>query len=168
MKTINKTLIAIAAFTALNANAKIALDADDNTSFDIGGEITSECKIDNTSSNDALDLNLASSEAQSVASVEIWCNTGQSTASTTYSSLNNGKLKNGTNSGQDISYLLDIADTANGTGLDLSTARTVSQASGIGTSGESESKSISIRPQVSGYEYAGTYSDTISVTVSYN
>lgn len=164
MKTINKTLITIAAFTALNANAKIAIDADDNTSFDIGGEIKSECKVTNYSPERSTTLDLSSSEAQTTASVSLWCNTGQGTAKTTYSSQNGGFMVS--EEGKKIAYSIDISGTAND--LSLTSAQTVNQVVGKGTEGQESTRSIAVKPLVNGYEYAGIYSDTIEVTVSYN
>ncbi|MCC2607279.1 hypothetical protein [Planctobacterium marinum] len=165
MKKFIKTVALLSVTAALNTNAAISVDDTAETSFEIGGTILPECKVNNTSSSGAMSLNLASTEAQGVATVEIWCNTGQSTANTTYESLNGGVLKNGTHSGEDIAYLLDISDTQ--TGIDLSTAQTVSQGSGADIEGASIARTVSIRPQVNGFEYEGSYSDTISITVSY-
>lgn len=166
MKTIIKTIAIVTSFAALNANAAIELSHTDTTSFDIGGSIAAECKINSSQAAGATSLDLASSGSQDVASVELWCNTGQSTASTTYASLNNGVLSNGTHSGQDIAYLLDIAET--GSDLSLTSAQTVAQSSNTGVSGASTSRTISIKPQVTGFEYEGGYTDTITVTVSLN
>lgn len=166
MKTLIKTIAIITTAAALNANATISVDDNNQTSFDIGGEILPECKVNSTATDGATGLDLAATTAQDVASVEIWCNTGQSTASTTYSSANGGVLKNDTHSGKDIAYLLDIADTS--TGLSLTSDREVSQSAGSDVEGASVAKTVSIRPQVSGFEYEGSYSDTITVTVSYN
>lgn len=166
MKTVLKTIAIIASAAALNANATISVDDDNQTSFDIGGQILPECKVNSTLSSGAATLDLASSSAQDVASVEIWCNTGQSSANTTYSSANGGVLKNDTHSGKDIAYLLDIADTA--TSMSLTSDQEVAQSSGSDVEGASVARTVSIRPQVSGFEYEGSYSDTITVTVSYN
>ncbi|BDX05958.1 hypothetical protein [Planctobacterium marinum] len=166
MKTLIKTIAIITTAAALNANASISVEDTNETSFDIGGEILPECKVNSTASNGATGLDLASTTAQDVASVEIWCNTGQSTANTTYSSANGGVLKNDTHSGKDIAYLLDIADTS--TGLSLTSDQEVSQSAGSDVEGASVAKTVSIRPQVNGFEYEGSYSDTITITVSYN
>ena len=166
MKNFVKTIAVTSAAMALQANAVINVSDTQQTSFEIAGNIQPQCKITNTATALANTLNLASSEAQNVASIEIWCNTGQNNANTTYSSNNAGVLKNATHSGRDIAYLLDVSETQNG--LNLATDQTVSQTSGIGINGETIARTIAIRPQVNGFEYEGTYSDTISVTVSIN
>lgn len=167
MKKFIKTvaLLSVTAAINVNANATISVNDTNETSFEISGTILPECKVNNTTVSGATSLNLASTEAQSVASVEIWCNTGQSSANTTYESLNGGVLKNDTHTGKDIAYLVDISDTQ--TGVDLSTAKTISQGSGSDTEGLSVARTVSIRPQVTGFEYEGSYTDTISITVSY-
>jgi hypothetical protein len=166
MKTVIKTIAIVASFAALNANATIELSHTDTTSFDVGGSIAAECKINSTQAPGATSLDLASSNAQEVASVELWCNTGQSTARTTYSSLNNGVLSNGTHASQDIAYLIDIAET--GSDLSLTSSQTVSQSSSTGVNGASTSRTVSIKPIITGFEYEGSYSDTITVTVALN
>lgn len=166
MKTFIKTIAIVTSFAALNANAAIEVSHNDSTSFDIGGSIAAECKINSTQASGATGLDLASSSAQEVASVELWCNTGQSTASTTYASLNSGVLKNGTHSGQDISYLLDVSETQSD--MNLTTAQTIAQSASTGINGSSTSRTISIKPQVNGFEYEGGYTDTITVTVALN
>lgn len=166
MKTLIKTIAIVSSFAALNANAAIKVTDDDKTSFDIGGTIKAECKINSTTLTGAATLDLKTAAYQDVATVELWCNTAQSTASTTYTSTNSGKLKNGKHSGQDISYLMDISQTQSD--MNLSSAQTVAQSSSTGTKGDSTVRTISIKPQVNGYEYEGSYSDTISVTVALN
>lgn len=165
MKKLIKTVALLSVTAAINANATISVDDTNETSFEISGTILPECKVNSTAVTGATSLNLASTEAQSVASVEIWCNTGQSSANTTYESLNGGVLKNDTHNGEDIAYLLDISDTE--TGVDLSSAQTISQGAGSDTEGLSVARTVSIRPQVNGFEYEGSYTDTISITVTY-
>lgn len=166
MKTLIKTIALMSATAALNATAAIEVAHNAQTSFEIGGTIDPECKVNSTQGANAASLDLSSTNAQEIASVEIWCNTGQANASTTYSSLNNGVLDNDTHNGEDIAYLLDIDQTQ--TGMSLTQAQTVSQSASTGVSGASTSRTVSIRPQVNGFEYEGAYSDTISVTVALN
>jgi spore coat protein U-like protein len=166
MKTFIKTVTFLSAVATINANATIQLSHTNQTSFQIGGRIAAECKINSTTAIDSSTLNLASSAAQEIADVEIWCNTGQATASTTYESLNNGVLDNENHAGQDIAYLIDISDTESN--LSLTTPQTVNQAAGSGVSGTSQSRVVSIKPQITGFEYEGVYSDTILVTVTLN
>lgn len=159
MKNLTKTLIALS-MVASTANAAQLLGTDTNTtSFVIGGEIAATCKTTHTTQN-ATGINLGSAAAQTVASVNVWCNNGNM-ATTTYSSTNNGKLVSGSN---EISYLMNVTDTA--TDVNLTSDQTVSQAAGAGTDGTVITKDIQIKPQVNGLETAGTYSDTITVTVT--
>ncbi|XOV77500.1 MAG: hypothetical protein ACFHVJ_00230 [Aestuariibacter sp.] len=164
MKTFTKTIALLSTVVALTAQADIAVSDTDSTSFDIGGEIQPECKVSNSALNTATALDLSSTDAQTAANVSIWCNTGQGTASTTYSSQNAGFLVN--ESGKKIAYKIDIDGTAND--LALTSDQTVAQQSGQGVEGADATKAVSIKPVVTGFEFAGTYSDTIEVTVAYN
>lgn len=166
MKTLLKTVALMSAAATINANAAIQVSHTEQTSFQIGGNIPAECKVNSTESVNSASIDLASTSAQEIASVEIWCNTGQSNASTTYASINNGVLVNDTHSGEDIAYLIDIAET--GSDMSLTSSQTVSQTASTGVNGTSTSRTISIKPQINGFEYEGGYSDTISVTVSLN
>lgn len=164
MKTLIKTIAIVSSVAALNANATISVSDTDQTSFDIGGQILPECKVSNYSPERSTSLDLSSSEAQTTASVSVWCNTGQGTASTTYASTNGGYLVN--ENGQQIAYSVDISGTAND--LSLTSAQTVNQNAGSGVDGAEQTRTVSVKPIITGFEYAGTYSDTIEVTVSYN
>ncbi len=165
MNTFNKALIVLSSTFALAANAAISVSDSETTSFDIGGQIDPECKVSNYSPERSTSLDLSSTEAQTTASVSIWCNTGQGTASTTYASTNGGYLVN--EDGNQIAYLVDISG---GTASDmaLTSPQSVNQVAGSGVDGSAASRAVMIKPQVNGFEYAGTYSDTIEVTVSYN
>lgn len=165
MTKLTRKITVLSAAIALNAGA---IDVSDTaqTSFEIGGEILSECKVANQTLTAASSLDLTSTAAQAAANVSIWCNTGQSTATTTYTSDNNGKLVHGT-ANHEIGYELEVG----GQTLDLSQAqqaRTINQGAGSGTSGTDTATTVSIKPLVNGFEYSGVYSDTISVTVSFN
>ncbi|MCC2607278.1 Csu type fimbrial protein [Planctobacterium marinum] len=149
---------------AINASAQMSLDATEQTSFDIGGSIAAECKVANTTTEQAASLDLSNASAQSAATISVWCNTGQNSADTTYSSANNGYLVN--ESGNQIAYNINVGDNASA--LSLSSPQTVQQASGTGVQGGVQSSNVAIIPQVSGFENSGSYSDTIAVTVSYN
>lgn len=163
MNTFNKSIIAIAAFTALTANATISVSDTEQTSFDIGGQILPECKVANNASESATSLDLSSTEAQTTASISLWCNTGQGTARTTYESVNGGYMVS--EEGKKIAYAIDISGTAND--LQLTSAQTINQVAGNGVEGAEATRSVSVKPLVTGFEYAGTYTDTIEVTVSY-
>lgn len=166
MKTFLKTATLLSVVAAVNAHATILLTHTEQTSFLIGGNIAAECKVNSTAATNATSLDLSSSSAQNIANVEIWCNTGQSTASTTYESFNNGVLDNNTHQGEDIAYLIDISETSSD--LSLTSSQTVNQSASTGVNGASTSRTVSIKPQITGFEYEGAYSDTISVTVSLN
>lgn len=163
MNKVTKTMIAIAATTAFCANASISVSDDDQTSFDIGGQIQPECKVSNSSSERSMALDLASSEAQTTASVSLWCNTGQGAARTTYSSLNNGYMVSA--EGKKIAYSVDITGTAND--MLLTSAQSIKQEVGTGVDGADVARDVKVKPLITGFEYAGTYTDTIEVTVSY-
>lgn len=163
LKASTKLIIALAASTALYANATISVSDNDQTSFDIGGQIQPECKVNNYSPERSVSLDLASGEAQTTASVSLWCNTGQGTAKTTYSSLNKGYMVS--EEGKKIAYAVDISGTVNG--MLLTSAQTVNQVTGKGVDGSEATRSVKVKPLITGFEYAGTYRDTIEVTVSY-
>jgi spore coat protein U-like protein len=162
MTKLIKTISMISAAVALNAGA-VAVSDTEQTSFEIGGEILSECKVSNNTLTGATTLDLTSTTAQAAADVSIWCNTGQSTATTTYTSENAGKLVHDS-AGHQIGYELEVG----GQTLDLSQARSISQIAGAGTDGSTQSTTVSIKPLVTGFEYAGAYTDTITVTVTFN
>lgn len=146
------------------AIAKISLDDTNETSFDIGGTITAECKVTNASTDAATALDLSSASAQSASSVSVWCNTGQNSANTTYASANDGYLIN--ENGDRIPYNINVGEQTNN--LSLTSPQTVQQVSGTGANGEALSSDVAILPQVNGFESSGAYSDTIAVTVTYN
>jgi spore coat protein U-like protein len=163
MKASTKLIIALAASTAMYANATISVSDDNQTSFDIGGQILPECKVNNFSPERSTTLNLASGEAQTTASISLWCNTGQGTARTTYASANNGFMVS--EEGQKIAYAIDISGTTND--MRLTSAQTVNQVAGQGVEGAEATRSVKVKPLITGFEYAGVYRDTIEVTVSY-
>ena len=162
MKTLIKSVVAIATIAAFNATAAIKVADTESSSFDIGGNIVEECKVTSTANGNQLKLD--SAEAQAVATVEIWCNTGQSTASTTYRSTNAGFLKNADRAGKDIAYTVSVANS----NFALTTEQTINQAADSGVDGATKTETVSITPTVNGLEYAGNYSDTITVTVALN
>ncbi len=160
----NKAIFIATGLLALPASAAITVNDSNTSSFNIGGQILPECKVANFSPEQATALDLTSSTAQPSATVSVWCNTGQNSANTTYTSTNAGYLVDGT--GNRIAYNLGIPGSASD--LNLATPQTVSQSAGLGTAGESQDTTVSIIPQVNGFETAGAYSDTIAVTVSFN
>lgn len=159
------TLLSLLWFSQAGAClAAMSADSSDSVSLDMSGTIEPMCKVRNNVKTRSLRLDLTSNKAQNTNNVFIWCNTGQNNASATYSSLNNGFLVNEHN--QTIPYLLTVANTARN--LSLISPKTVSQRAGSGTKGKDKGRVIKIEPQVNGFEYAGTYRDTISVTVSFD
>lgn len=144
--------------------AAVSLDDTNETSFDIGGTITAECKVANSTTNAATTLDLSSASAQNASTVYVWCNTGQNSANTTYASLNDGFLVS--EEGSRIAYNINVGDQGNN--LSLATPQTIQQLTGIGSNGDATTTDVAIIPQVSGFEDSGNYNDTISVTVSYN
>jgi spore coat protein U-like protein len=164
MKSWLRVFVGVSLATSTMATANIALTDDNTTSFDIAGEILPECKVTNQSSNQATQLNLASPDPQAATDVAIWCNTGQETANTTYSSANQGFLVN--EQGNRIAYNLSL-ENSNGE-FNLATAQTIQQRAGEGVDANGETQTLLIQPQVSGFETAGNYRDTVQITVSYN
>lgn len=146
------------------SHAAMSVAGENNISLELSGSIEPMCKVRNNVKSRSLNLDLSSNTAQKTNNVFLWCNTGQRNASATYSSLNNGVLIN--DSGDSIPYLLTVANTANN--LSLVAPQTVSQRTGSGTSGADKGRVIKIKPQINGFERAGTYRDTIAVTVSFD
>ena len=166
-KLLSHLPIALAFFTvALSCGSVASISVSDGqrTDIDVSGSIDPICKVSNNVRNRATKLDLSVSKRQRTNRIFIWCNTGQSTAQTTYSSLNQGYLVNA--NGNKIPYLVTIPQTISG--ADLTTPKTVSQRTGHGLKGQNKGRNVHIIPQVTGFEYAGTYRDTIRVTVSYN
>lgn len=156
--------LAIFASASYGVNANVSLDDTNETSFNIGGNISAECKVTNTATDTATSLDLSSTSAQNASSVAVWCNTGQNSANTTYSSLNNGFLVS--DSGNRIAYNINVGEQGNN--LSLTSPQSVQQSNGTGTSGDTFTTDVAIMPQVNGFETSGIYNDTIAVTVSYN
>lgn len=165
MKTLRTVFTFVASgLSASSSFAAISLTDTSQSSFNIGGFISPECKVNNVANNTSTALDLTSTSAQTASSVSVWCNTGQSAANTTYASDNDGFLVNET--GNRIAYNINVGDQGND--ISLSTPQSISQQSGFGENGEEQVTDVAIVPQVNGLEFSGTYSDTISVTVSYN
>ncbi len=162
-----KTLLA--SVLALASSSVFASDFDyvngGNTSqWDIGGEIAERCVVSTYEGGDrSTTLDLGKAEAQTTASVSLWCNTHSAKAKTTYSSLNGGVMIN--EAGDKIAYTIDV-DQAKG--LDLASVQTIDQLTGHGTKVGHQTKSVKVTPLVGGREYAGTYRDTITVLVAAN
>ena len=147
-----------------DGNSAISVTDDNIALLDFGGSIDPVCKVRTNVKNRSLNLDLTSATRQRTSGIFIWCNTGQNQTQTTYSSDNDGFLVN--ENGNTIPYLIQIPQTLDNTSL--ATPQTVSQRTGSGTSGKDRGRNIRVIPQVTGFEYAGTYRDTIRVTVAVN
>jgi hypothetical protein len=178
MKTLSQIALASLLLSSATAMAaEIGLSATNTDEFTLGGTIAPECKVTTTGQNlTSLDLSQAAVDAagtsgQQSAAVNTWCNTGADTVTTTISSLNNGNLVSG--DGDSIAYTINLGDSTLGdevlTGVSLNTDQTLELGVSTGaniTTGEQKTRYLSVVPSVSGYEVAGDYQDTISVTVT--
>ncbi|MFT4926075.1 MAG: spore coat protein U-like protein [Phenylobacterium sp.] len=164
MKTLIKTLIAASLFTTLQATAAISVSDTNSAVFILGGTIEPMCKVNSTASAGASALIIDETNAsQDVGTLEVWCNTG-SNATTKYASANNGFLVDGS---KKIAYTLDVGNFASD--IDLASEYTASATeAGTDRNGTSQGHALKVTPQSTGLDAAGTYSDTITVTVSYN
>ncbi len=164
MKTLVKTIVASALLTSLSANANISVSDSNQAEFRFGGTIEPMCKVKSTASADASALTLDENNAtQEIGSLEVWCNTGRS-ATTKYSSQNNGFLVSGDNR---IGYTLDVGSFASA--VDLANDYTASTTdAGTDRNGTTKSHALKITTKSNGLDQAGSYSDVITVTVSYN
>jgi spore coat protein U-like protein len=149
---------------AFSAMASISVSDDDTTQLDFGGNIDAICKVRTKVKSRAINIDLTSAPRQKTSNIFIWCNTGQSQAQATYESVNGGYLVN--ENGNTIPYMIQIPQTLDNTSL--ATPQTVSQRAGSGINGSDKGRNIRVIPQVTGFEYAGTYRDTIQVTVAVN
>ncbi len=163
MRLILGTLIACLMF-ANTVSANITNDASQTIELEFVGTIEPLCKVNARIRNRSIQLDLSSSTRQNTSNIRIWCNTGQSNATATYSSVNGGYLVN--DAGNQIPYLMRIPKTTGN--VALTSPVEVQQRAGSGIAGDHKGRVIQITPQVNGFEYAGVYRDTISVTVAVN
>lgn len=154
---------AVLLFSPSISNA-VPLTSTANTEVEFGGSVDPICRVNHDPKARSGNLDLSSATSQKTNRVFIWCNTGQSNASTTYESINGGYLKN--ENGDSIPYSVRIPQTENE--INLTSAQTVLQRSGTGIAGEDKGRMVWVTPQVSGFEYTGSYTDTILITVTYN
>lgn len=160
MKTFTKTLAILAVTAAFSANAAIDAADTNSTQFVVGGTVAELCKVNSTELN-TNSLDLTTTNAQDAATVNVWCNNGTSSNTTTFTSENNGVLvSNDTN--ETIAYSL----TYGGQAIQLGVGASFS--SGTGVNGATEDRTVQIAAAVTGLEDAGAYSDTITVTVAPN
>ncbi|NOU51476.1 hypothetical protein HG263_13145 [Pseudoalteromonas sp. JBTF-M23] len=166
MNTLLKSLFVASAITSLSAAAAVTTSSSNQASFSFEGTIAPLCKT-SSGSNSVTGLKLdASQETQTIGTLDVWCNTGEN-ATTEYTSANGGFLKADNAQGSKIAYTLDIGDT---TGIDLQTGsyKHASTLAGTGVDGDTQATALKITPKSNGLNDAGTYSDTITVTVSPN
>lgn len=139
----------------------------DSFNLPIGGEIAAQCSLGVNPQAIAQDLDLSpGAGAQTVASVTLWCNTGQGTAQVTYASQNEGLQHNSLS--DRIDYQLSVSGS---TGSFLVTSgdssRTWPQVTGNINVGP-QTRSVSVDPQTSLMTPAGEYSDVIAISVAAN
>lgn len=162
MKTLLKTTLIAVVFTSLATTASINDSDTDSAVFDISAIIEETCKVKSTGSASSLVID-SSNTVQQIGTLEVWCNTGRN-ASTKYSSANNGYLVSGNNK---VAYTLDVGNMTSDVNLN-SDYTAASTDAGSGIKGETQAHELKIRPISTGLDLAGEYSDTITVTVSYN
>lgn len=164
MKNLIKTIVAASVLTSLNATAVITVSDTNTAIFNLGGTIEPMCKVKSLADASSAALLIDQSNAtQNIGTLEVWCNTGRN-ATTKYTSANNGFLVDGANK---IGYTLDIGSIASS--VDLSSEYTAANTdAGEDRTGTTKPHVLKVTPQSTGLDYAGTYTDTITVTVSYN
>jgi len=158
-----KILFVIALLTSITADTAVSKSDNSTAVFNFGGTINEICKIKSVGTLGASSLVIDSSNiAQSVGTLEVWCNNGRN-PSTNYVSSNNGYLVSGNNQ---IPYTLAVGSISNE--LDLSTAQKINATeAGSGKTGTGKIYELKIKPTTTGLDLAGDYSDTITVTVGY-
>ena len=164
MNTLIKSVSLVTTVGSLSALAAVSVSDTNSTSFNFSGTIEPVCKVKGTDSNGATTMVIdQNNTTQDIGSLEVWCNTGR-TATTNYSSANNGFLVDGNNK---IAYTLSVGDGS--AAIDLAGGYTdVNTATGSDANGTGKSRALKITPQSNGLDAAGQYSDIITVTVSYN
>ncbi|MFT4926739.1 MAG: spore coat protein U-like protein [Phenylobacterium sp.] len=164
MNTLLKSILVASAVTSMSAASQITVSDTNTAIFNIGGTIDAMCKVNSTGSAGASSLLIdETNTTQDIGTLAVWCNTGRN-ATTKYASANNGFLVDGSNK---VAYTLDVGSIASD--IDLATDYTASAtAAGTDKTGTSEDHILKITPLSTGLDAAGNYSDTITVTVSYN
>ncbi|KAF7771135.1 hypothetical protein PCIT_a4180 [Pseudoalteromonas citrea] len=168
MNIMLKLLLAVSAITTMWAPAAVLDVSAPEAKFVFEGTIEPLCKTSSGNNNSSRTLQLdASQQTQEIGTLDVWCNTGEN-ATTEYSSANGGFLVANNTQNSKIAYTLDIGDTE---GVDLESGaykHIQATAAGTGSTGETRATLLKITPQSNGLNEAGTYSDTITVTVSPN
>lgn len=168
MNTFTKSIVIAStlatAIASVSATAAIKVSDNNTAVFNIGGTIDPMCKVNSQGHANAAALILDETNAtQEVGTLRVWCNTGGN-ATTKYASANNGYLVSGEHR---IAYTLDVGNFLSN--VDLTSDYTASSTSaGFDRNGASEAHALKVTPLSTGLDAAGDYSDTITVTVSYN
>ncbi|WP_105169105.1 hypothetical protein [Pseudoalteromonas sp. T1lg23B] len=167
MNTLLKPLFAISTVFSVSALAAVTDTTSSDAQYSFTGTVEPMCKT-SSGTNSVTGLNLSTaSQAQEIGTLDVWCNTGDN-ATTTYSSANGGYLIANNAQNSKLAYTLNIGDT---TDVDLQAGayeHLNATAAGTGSAGETKATLLKITPQINGLNDAGTYSDTITVTVSAN
>lgn len=163
-----KKLLIIAAAAAVFATPAAAqsLGGPGSTSVSIplSGTLAKKCSISAFLDGPFNALNLESTSAQGAESVSVNCNYGGA-ASVTFASLNNGNLKSAAN--DLVPYKLLVSGSANpfSSGVQLTTAQTWT--GWPATTNTNQTRSLSVQLS-NAATVAGTYTDTITVSVAAN
>ncbi|WP_462151921.1 hypothetical protein [Pseudoalteromonas xiamenensis] len=168
MNTLLKTLLVATAITSAAANAaNVTSTSASEAKFSFAGKIDPMCKTSSGTTNSVTNLVLdASQQVQDIGTLDVWCNTGKN-ATTEYTSANGGFLVADNAQSSKIAYMLTVDGISD---INLQTGKYSHTATlaGTGTSGETKATALKIKPLSNGLNDAGTYSDTITVTVSPN
>ncbi|PYE33254.1 hypothetical protein DFP83_10491 [Idiomarina fontislapidosi] len=167
MKTSVKTLLVASLFTTTAAVAEqMDLSNTDTTSFTVNGTVEKVCKVDNSSGPSktiALD-----GIATAGFGVGFWCNTS-AMPTITYSSQNGGVLA--LNNDPQAGFIPYTMDHGSAVGVSLTSPYSMAgngNMVGNNTNGDLHRRTLKVSPAPTGYERAGDYSDTITVTVTPN
>lgn len=163
MKQLKKSLLIAAICASPVAVNAIELTDTDTATFEISGTIEKMCKVSTYAGEPTREVDLsAGAGASTTSSISTWCNTGQATVDTTFSSANGGKMKN--EAGDEIGYSASLGNST----FDLTDDVTVSKVTSGNLNGTHTSSSFKVQPDVNGFERAGVYTDTITVQVAPN
>ncbi|MFC0118720.1 hypothetical protein [Pseudoalteromonas xiamenensis] len=167
MHTSIKNLSIVLAIASMPLAANVTDLSGNEAKFSFEGAVEPACKT-SSGTNTVTGLTLdASQKTQDIGTLDVWCNTGEN-ATTEYSSANGGFLVADNAQGSKLAYTLNIGDTS---GIDLQSGtykHVKATVAGSGIAGETKATSLKITPQSNGLNEAGTYSDTITVTISAN
>jgi hypothetical protein len=164
MNILLKTTLLTSAVASISVTAGITFSGINRVASNNGGIVEAMCKVKSSGSTSISPLVIDETNTpQDVGTLDVWCNTGRS-ATTKYSSSNNGFLVDGANK---IGYTLDVGNSANE--IDLASDYTSSEIdASTDSKGASKPHALKITLNSADVDYASEYSDTITVTVSYN